>query len=426
MSEQRNLLVGFDFSDDYTQISCYNTKLYEPESVSVSSDEKFLIPTVLCIKEESKDWVYGQEALEAEERGEGMLVGHLVEMASKQESVTIYDINYTAGMLLEKFFRKTLSVLKMKYTGSTILQIVVAVQEENEALNRCIYQAMEALGIGKDRLVIKSHAVAAMYYTLNQNKDLWMNDVGVFHYDGTRLLFYHIGINRSTKPTAVTVTKEEFTESFGELYTSAATSTNEHKSQLAYLFHRIAKTTVSRHMISTLLITGKGFEEDWIDGTLQELCLGRRIFKGQNLYTKGACYMAKELKGEKKLEDYILLGEEMLHSNVWFSAYVDAKVQEVMLARIGTPWFEVDEQIEFVFDGKPEVVLHAKSLFARETSTYKLILDNLPARPNKMTRASLRIRCKDPQYIEAELMDLGFGEMYPATNIVCTTLIPLV
>lgn len=426
MSDQRNLLVGFDLSDDYTQISCFNTKYYEPESVSPSKEDHYMIPTVLCMKKDSRDWIYGDEAVLAADKGEGFLVNHLVELAKQQETVTINEINFSASALLEKFFRKTLSIVKTKYPGNSIQQLVVAVEESSEKLNQCIYTALEALGIGKDRVVIKSHAVVAMYYTLNQNKDLWMNDVGVFHFDRSHLMFYHISINRRTKPCAVTVTKEDFTASFGELYTSAATSTVEQKNQLAYLFHRIAKTTLSKHVISTLFITGKGFEEDWIDATLQELCLGRRIFKGQNLYTKGACYMARELKGEKKLDDYILLSEELLHSNVWFSAYVDAKVQEVMLAKIGTPWFEVNEEIEFIFDGKPEIILHAKSLFERETSTYKLILDNLPNRPNKMTRAKLTICCKNQEYVKAQLEDLGFGELYPATGLICSTLIPLV
>lgn len=426
MSDQRNLLVGYDFADDYTQISCYNTKIYEPESVSPLKAEQYLIPTVLSVKEGNKEWLYGEEAIAANLSGEARIVRNLVKIAAGQESVELYETSFAPEVLLEKYFRKTLGILKMKYPGESIAQLVVTVDETSEMLNRCIYSALANLGIDKDRVVVKSHAVAAMYYTLNQNKDLWMNDVGVFHYDGLRLCFYRIAVNRRTKPSAVTVTKEDFTESFGELYTSEATSTDEHKSQLAYLFHRIAKTCLSKYVISTVFVTGKGFEEEWIDGTLQELCLGRRIFKGQNLYTKGACYMARELKGEKKLEDYILLSEEMLHSNVWFSAYVDARVQEVMLAKIGTPWYEVNEQIEFIFDGKPEVTLHAKSLFERETSTYKMILDNIPNRPNKMTRAKLTLQCKNRDYIEATLQDLGFGELYPKTDIICSTLIPLV
>lgn len=425
MSNQRTLLVGYDFCDDYTQISCFNRKIYEPESVSPLSEEQYLIPTVLCVNEGTKDWLYGEEAIQSGERGEGIVISHLVKLARNQETVECDGMIFTAEMLLEKYFRKTLGILKMKYPGTSIAQLVVTVEETSDTLNRCISSALAALGLESDRVTIKSHAVVAMYYTLNQNKDLWMNDVGVFHYDGVHLNFYKIAINRRTKPSAVTVTKEDFTDSFGELYTSEATSTPEYKSQLAYLFHRIAKTNLSKHVISTVFITGKGFEEDWIDDTLAQLCLGRRIFKGQNLYTKGACYMAREESGERKLEDYILLSEDMLHSNVWFSAYVDAKVQEVMLARIGTPWYEVNQEIEFIFDGKPEVILHSKSLFEREYNTYKMVFDNLVSRPNKMTRAKLTIRCNNHEYMEATLQDLGFGDYYPKTDLICSTIIPL-
>lgn len=426
MNDQKNLLVGLDFSDDYTQISCYHPKHMEAESIGVGKTDQFLIPTALCMKNDTRDWLFGVEAITTAKKKEGILVDHLVELAKSQGSATLFEINFMASTLLEKFFRKVLGIVKMKYPNSSILQLVVTVEDMSEPLTECIYTAMQALGINKDRVVVKSHAVVAMYYTLNQNKDLWMNDVGIFHYTGTKLFFYHISINRRTKPCAVTVKKEELTDAFKELYTSEETSTKEYKSELSELFHRLAKTTLSKHVISTLFITGKGFEEDWIDETLQKLCLGRRIFKGQNLYTKGACYMARELKGEKRLEDYILLSEDMLHSNIFMTVYVNAKIQEVILAKIGTPWYEVKEKVEIIFDGKAEVVLHCKSLFARETETYKLALDDLPDRPNKMTRASLSIQCKEKNYVEASLRDLGFGTMYPATDAICTSRIPLV
>lgn len=425
MSNQRNLLVGLDFSDDYTQISCYNTKYYEPESISTSEAEDYLIPTALCVTKDTKEWLYGDEAMVAFENNEGILIDHLEHLAKRNEEVTVFDTKFKPSTLLEKYFRKVLSLLKKKYVGGNIIQLVVTVEDGEDVLAQNIYEAMRALGIEKDRVIVKSHAATSMYYVLNQNKDLWMNDVEIFHYNGHNLYFYHISINRRTKPCAVTVSKEDFTASFGEIYTSSATSTKQHKDQLAYLFHRIAKTTLSRGVISTLFITGKGFEDDWIDQTLQELCLGRRIFKGQNLYTKGACYMAKEMKGEKKLEDYILLSEEMLHSRVWMSAYVDAKVQEVVLAKIGTPWYEVNEEIELIFDGKPEVAIHCKSLFGRDTDTYRLVMDNLPFRPNKMTRAGLSLKCSSSNCIDVELRDLGFGDLYPATDLVCRIQIPL-
>ena len=421
MNDQRTLLVGYDLSDDYTQISCYNNKYYEAESVCADGNDQFLIPTALAVREDTKDWVYGEEAVRLSENKEGVLVDHLVSLAKQGESVTVYDINFVASNLLEKFFRKTLSLLKKKYPGVNILQMVVTVEYDSEILRQNIYTALENLGIQKDRVVVKSHACCAMYYALSQSKELWMNDVGVFHYDGNNLEYHHICINRKTRPYAVTVTTENFTDSFGQL------STEESKQiDLAQIFLNLARTTLRKSAVSTLYITGKGFEGSWIDPTLQELCMGRRVFKGQNLYTKGACYLSRELKGEGKLADYIFLGEDMIHTSVWLTAYVDAKIQEVELLPIGSTWNEVNESVEMILDGKLEVAIHTKSLFARDTNTFKLCLDDIKSRPNKMTRVLLSIKCKNKEYLEAKLTDLGFGEMIASSNQEASCLIPLV
>lgn len=425
MNDQRNLLVGLDLGDDFTQMSCFHVKENDPESVSFNGNDTFLIPTVLCVTNESKEWLYGVDAVEKWEKEEAVRVDHLVEKAMADEPVTIFDISFTAAALLEKFFRKTLSALKRIYPNDSIMQLVVTVEETSEMLNKNIYQALEALGLGKDRVLIKSHAVVAMYYAVNQERQLWMNDIGIFHNNGSRLYFYHVAINRKTKPSAVTVKKEDLTEAYTVTGAKEPMRVGEQTEEMAQRFHRIAKLTLSKYTMSAVYITGKGFEGSWIDPTLQELCLGRRIFKGQNLYTKGASYLAREQKGDKKLQDFILLGDEMLHSTVWMSAYVNAKMQEVVLAQIGTPWFEVNRELDFIVDGKAEVCIHSKSLFHKETKTYKLVLDSLPPRPNKMTRVRLSLRCNEPDHLDIELRDLGFGDHYPATDSVCNKHIPL-
>lgn len=420
MNESRSLMVGYDFSNDYTQISCYSTKYYEPESIGVTDQEQYLIPTVLCVKNDSKEWLFGEDALDCVSDEKGILVDQLVSLAKSEDTITVFDTNFVASNLLEKFFRKTLSILKRKYPGNSISQLVVTVEELDECLEKCIYTAFLALGIDNDRLVIKSHANSAMYYALNQPKELWMNDIAVFHYDRSGLYYYHIAINRRTKPCAVTVEKENLTSSFGTY-----DFTKEDKSDLAYLFLKLAKTILSKQIISTVYITGKGFEGNWIDASLQELCMGRRVFKGQNLYTKGACYMAREIKGEKKLEDYIILSEEMLHTRVWMSAYVDAATKDITLVQIGTPAKDAKQEFEVIFDGKSEVVIYTRNLFERETKKHVLSLPEYKERQNRMTRANIQMTCKDTDYMEVILTDLGFGEFYPATNETAEYLIKL-
>lgn len=43
-------------------------------------------------------------------------------------------------------------------------------------------------------------------------------------------------------------------------------------------------------MVSSVYLTGEGFENNWYPNSLKVLCNGRRAFLGNNLYSKGACY----------------------------------------------------------------------------------------------------------------------------------------
>ena len=298
--------------------------------------------------------------------------------------------------------------------------MVVTIKEWNIALAEGIYSALSSLGIGKDRVVIKSHEACSMYYALNQSKELYMNDVGIFHYDEEGLLYYRISINRRTKPCAVTVIKTDYRDSFP--YVDVDKRDDNH---LEYLFLNLSKTILSRHVISALFVTGKGFEGDWSDKALVELCHGRRIFKGQNLYTKGACYLARELRGEKKLSDYIFLSEEMITSTVSMSAYSDAKINELIVAKVGTPWYELKNEFDVILDGEKNLILFVKSIFSKDTSRHVIQLEEIPNRPDRMTRVSIEVKGINKDTLSVNIKDLGFGEFYPASNVAMTVTIPI-
>lgn len=419
MSEQRKLFVGYDLCEDYTQISCYNLKIFEPESIA-GFEEQYLIPTVLCLKDDTRDWLYGEEAIACHQEDKGTLVDYILKKVTFGESVTIQDINFTAVSLLEKFFRKTLSLLKRKYPNDSITQLVVTIKEWNMGLAEGIYSALSSLGIERDRVVVKSHEASSMFYVLNQSKELYMNDVGIFHYDDEGLLFYRISINRKTKPFAVTVLKTDYRDSFPYIEPD-----KREENHLEYLFLNLAKTILTRHVVSTIYVTGKGFDGEWSDKALVDLCHGRRIFKGQNLYTKGACYMARELKGEKKLSDYICLSEEMVTSTVSMSAYMDAKVNELILAKVGTPWYELKNNFDLILDGEKSITFIVKNMYSRDTTRHVIQLDEIPNRPDRMTRICVELKCINKDTLSVNIKDLGFGDFYPSSNVNITVTIPI-
>lgn len=412
-NEQRNLIVGFDLCDDFSQLSYYNSKTYEPESVCVDlEDSRYLIPTALGVKNYSKDWVFGEEAVSCAKLGTGVLVDDLLTKLKTGETTEIFGTEFDPVVLMEKFLRKCLLLLKKKFPSNTILQIIITLKELDEKVVKGLYQALENLGIGKDRGYIQSHSHSCQYYALSQSKELWMNDIGLFDFDENGLVYSQISINHRTRPYVVGIKEEDFSK------TLSYAMLEEYKNgeNLEYIFGNIANSVLHKQIVSTIYATGLGFEGNWADNILKELCVGRRIFKGQNLYVKGACYAAKELAGDSKLSEYLFLSKEMIKSDIFITGYYNGKTTDVVLVKAGKPWYEISSKLDVILDDEQEIVIKLKSIISGEIKEYSISLAGFPKRPSKTTRIGISIKFKDHVNGVITLEDKGFGSFYPSSG----------
>ncbi|WMJ86322.1 DUF5716 family protein [Anaerocolumna sp. MB42-C2] len=413
MSEQRSLIVGFDLCEQDSQICCYNTKTQEPESICVTSDKtKYLIPTVLGVKQRTKEWVYGEDAFHCKETGTGVLIDQLLKKVINQEDTDIYGVPFSPVALLEKYLRKCLQLIKINYPSNSIQKIVVTIKESTEILKEGIYKALDSMGIGKDRAFIQSHSQSYQFYALYQKKELWMNDVGLFDFDENGLVYKQLMIERKSLPYLVDIEEKNYQDVLNNQVAEDITD----KDKLEYLFRNIANQALHKQIVSTIYITGKGFEGTWADKVFKELCIGRRVFKGQNLYVKGACFAALELAGEHNLDDIILLGDDMISSSFYLLGYYDTKQAEAVLAKAGTLWCEADDKIDLILDDLHELTIYRKDILKHETIPYTISLDGLPNRPNKTTRVEVRIKFLSNNTAIISVKDKGFGSFYPSSN----------
>lgn len=410
MDKYRKLIIGCDLCEDFTQVSCYSYKQHEPITISDKSDDNGLIPTVLCVKHDTKQWLFGEEALSCASENEGILIDCILAKIKSGEEITIYDQTFTGRDLLEKFLRKSLMLVKNYFPTEPITKIVVTVSNSEPYMVNAIYEALYLLGIDKDRAVVISHGGVYMYYALCQDKNLWMNDVGLFDFDDTGLNYYQIHINRSSRPAVVGLLKKDLTDIL-------TLDMLEHKNiDIGYVFRNTADNILYKQIISTLYFTGKGFKGNWAEESIQSLCKGRRAFIGHNLYTKGACYAAKELSGDRELSDYVLLNEEMITSSIGIRVYKDGKIKEVLISEAAVEWYVVDQNIEVILDEMAEINLILKNIMTKEVVREKLVLNQLPDRPNKMTRLDIHIACLNNSQLKVDIRDLGFGELYPPSE----------
>ena len=407
MEDERTLLVGFDLCDDYSQISCIDKNALEPESVCITPDQsKFLIPTAVCVREMTKDWVIGEEAERCRDRMAGVYVDKLLSALEKQEPVEIYGSMFTPEVLLEKFFRKVFGILRQRYQNNSIRQLVLTVRSYSPETQERLYEVMLALGIERDRVKIISHTTAFMYYIVSQPRDVWVNDVALFDYGVEGLRYCQLTFGRKGTPIAVVADSVDLSEDIS--YKMLSEISGE---RLAHAFESIANLTLHKKIITSLFVTGRGFEGDWSADVLRRLCMGRRVFLGQNLYTKGACYAARAIV-QNRLTEYQFLPEECIKASVGLRVYHDAQAYQLELASVGDNWMTAGASCTLILDQCNELEFTVSDAVHKDTVLEIMTLDGPVRKERRSTRLQLDMHYINRDMAVVKLKDIGFGEFY--------------
>lgn len=389
MSE-RTLLLGCDLGNRHTQLAVYDKEKWEP---------------VLVEKTDDNPEAYLDTSISLE--GEEPLVDFLDKIRRGQE----IDVNGKISQpvnVLAYFFRKTLALTRKQYPGETIRQLVVSVEGANRDFVQVIYDALEQLGIGRDRAAVIDRKQSFQYYVLCQKKELWVNDVGLFDYHEGRLTYCQMKVDRSKTPILVGVQEKDYSDAL-----EVTTSSDGHR---AAVLENVVYGAIHKQLLSTLFMSGEGFAGDWAEDVFRKLCMGRRLFRGGNLYVSGACYAARELAEKQRLSDYLLLDEEMIHAHVTVPVYGDAKEQEYVLAKAGTPWYLIDEEVELIPDDDEEIPIKINNVMEQREKVLMISLEPVMAKADRRCRISMRIRFASPQSCIVTLKDKGFGDLAPSTN----------
>lgn len=411
MDTPRKVIVGYDLCEDYSRISCYSYKKNEAITISpYEGNEDGLIPTVMCYRTDTRQWLFGEDAITGAKSGSGILVDNLLSNLENDREIEIMGVKYSAQAIMDKFLRRTLTLVRDYFPTQPITKLVITVRNTKPYFVEKLYDTLSLLGIGRDRAHIIGHEDAYLYYALYQDRSLWMNDVGLFDYGHEGLSYYQIRINRWSKPMIASLEKHDFSDSL------EADLLQQKNADAAYVFENLANSVLYKQIVTTLYFTGKGFEGGWADRAMKSLCIGRRVFYGQNLYTKGACYAAKELSGDKKLQDVLLLNDDMVTSSLALRVYKDGKISEVLLLDAGELWYKTGRSYELIPDGPAQLDIVQRNLMSREIIYHKIVLNELPVNTNRTSRLKIDFTCSDKASGVINITDLGFGEFFKGTG----------
>ncbi len=395
MMSQRTLYVGLDIRDDITQIA-----VLEPSKEG---------PDILMAGGEGGGQTMNIKT-EVEIPGSGLRVQGFLEKIYRQETIYADGRKSNPVNILAAFLRRTLSLTKKKYPSESIRMLVVTTEYRELSFITTVYKALEKLGIGKDRALVADRGQSYVYYVMSQKKELWVNQVGMFDFRDSRITYYQMQADRLKRPAIVKVAEKDYSD-YAQLFISGE-QTDEEKSSI---FEGMVHGAIHGQIITSLYMTGAGFENDFAADVMKKLCVGRHLFKGDNLYVCGACYMARELGGERRLDDVVYLGEDIVTSDLTIQVYADAQERELPLVRAGTAWYHIEKEMDLIPDGDQELAVCIKNVVTKKQSVRLIPMDGILGRTDRRARVGIQIRFSGPDRCIMTLRDKGFGEFFPSS-----------
>ena len=265
-------------------------------------------------------------------------------------------------------------------------------------------------------IAFQNYSESFYAYTLHQEKEIWKNDVVIFEYHHF-LKMLCLECNRRTRPQVVFIERRDFPGVERRVWKEEEAGRQLQMEELDALFLHLAGEALSGRMVSTVFLLGDGFKESWMKESLKFLCRNRRVFQGNNLYSKGACYgMRERINPGREWQEYVYLGDEKLKSNIGLRALRQGEDSYFAVLDAGTNWYEAFSEFEIILEEGNTVEFVITPLTGGNVTNRSVSLDGLPERPGRTTRLNVQVEMASVNQAVVTVSDLGFGELFKSSG----------
>ncbi len=418
------IIVGYDLGNAFSQISFFSAETSEVETVSsVTGAEVYSIPTALCKRFDSNQWLYGREALKAASDGEGVLVENLLDLALDGEPIHVDGTVYEPVALLSLFLKRSLGLLSTVGSTDRIGALMMTCERMDNRLMEVLGLALGRVKLRARHICFQSYEDSFYHYMLHQPSELFLYQTVLCWYAGDRIKVYRMQCNRRATPAAVYTGQEEFPF----LSEGGMPETDElQKERMERMDRELLaqmKTICDQKMISSVYMIGDGFQEEWMGETLKYLCRGRRVFLGSNLFSKGACLgMMERLSPSSAGKTHVLLGHDKLKTNIGMRVNRKGEASYCALLDAGVSWYDAQTSYEFYMKDTDYFDLVLTPLDGKKGHVARITLDGLEF---SISRMLLKMYMPAQNLVAVTVEDLGFGEFREASHQVWREELPL-
>ncbi len=406
MQETGKLVLGIDLCDDITQVTVMRPHAAEPDAVCFDArTRKEFLPTLLCQGQDG-EWNIGEVILP-----DTAVLPPFFHAAVRGENVSFGEDTYSGRELLERYVFLLLEKIRSRFEGQEIGFVAVTCEEANTGENarrmlREIFEEQEGFA---GRCTILSHLESFLHFMIRQEEGLWKDGSAVFDYATDGLLFYYMECRLANGRRLFVSDYKDYSDVIPPDFVTQGDG-----GQGALTFERLAGEVMGQKPAS-LFVTGRGFEGDWVSDVLRFLSAGRRVFRGQNLYTQGACYAGAELFRGEQNADFSVLTPEQVTVEVSLLAENAEQEDGVVLVRTGEAYRDVSARVEVLLDATDKLMFRVCP--AGETVPKMIrIAPNIPElRGDRTNRYEIRVFFAKRDLMVIQLKETGFGAFYPSS-----------
>ena len=419
------LYLGLDLGPEYTQLSYYNADTREPESVyHEEAKDTYMLPNIMfysayhkrmgdnqndCYKFiDLSGWCVGARASAYRFEDKGTIVDGIYESTLKNENIEVEGRGYKASDLMVKMLVLHIKQFTDTLGGFVIKRLTVTVADTDPRIIQAVRGLKTALRLSHDQFNIVSHLDSGLCYIFAQPEPLRNNSVGLFDFGRAGLDFYRIDMTRKY-PLIVTTQHINYHDKMN------LRRFGRYHEDMDETFADIVKECTEQVFISSVFLTGLGFSENWMKQSATVLCQGRRVFVGQNIYTKGACYRSLGGVYTESLSRYFIDTEQTVKTNIGINL-MDEKNTFWPIVYGGLEWFNTRGRVVVFLDGTRRIQIVYQDILTEEEYIETIEIYGLPARPPKTTKLSIEVEYYGADKGAIVIRDMGFGNLYPTTN----------
>lgn len=321
----------------------------------------------------------------------------------------INDISLTRHTLIAMFIRHCFIMLSKEINTGRVNSICFTAKELSATLQGEIRLAIELLDMQDCTVTFSDYMESYYYYLIRQKKTAFAERSVVFYRYGDDIVMGSLVFRNRLLEQSVSGN-----EGASLSLPIGMTLQQKDKALSEFIDNRLRLMTTSSVFVSAsdLLLNNMPL-------CLKALENKGHIYAGNNLFVQGAAYFSffyekNDISDNSSNTNY--LGSDRIKHDIYIEARHNKRQENFILASAEQSFFDVNISIDVIAEDTKEFVFFARSMENGAVTSYKIPM-NLPERPGNTTRLRLNISFANAREFMVEVLDLGFGGLYPTSSL---------